>query len=288
MSVGRSLYRLYDPDPKRGCHRVHSWDEAFRWSEEKWGIFWTIQEFEGERVKANLKKILSWAVDLDGGDKPAMIAKISRFLKPSATIETKNGYHVYYDAAEASLEGYSSVLSDRLVPLLGGDPKARDTARILRVPGFNHWKDPNDPFAVRLVQYSYNRYTEAEMIRAFPLSKEKEKEATVKLEMRRELKFQQDDELWERIYKLDCEQALIRVSGRACVNHELFSFSRTGSGNKNILVNGKSTSCWVDKNGRIGSTDKGGPTIWQWVNWYQRDHKRTYEALKEHMPEVFK
>lgn len=288
MSVGRSLYRMNDPDKEKreGSLLVQSFDEASFWNARHWGIFWTVNQFNGPRRKVNLTQILSWATEIDGKDKLEMIRRIMRFLKPSAVIESKNGFHVYYDAIDATVETWDTIVGERLVYHLEGDPNAKDLSRTLRVPGFLHWKDPSDPFAVKLVHYSDARYTEDEMLKAFPLPPKQETESREKIEFRRNLKFQKDDSLWERIYSIDCRDALVRVSGSACVCSEKFSFKRVSNGNLNILVNGKSTSCFVDKEGRIGSSDQGGPTIWQWINWYQRDHKKTFEAIKQHFPEV--
>lgn len=286
MSLGRSLYRLHDSDPSKGCHELSGYDEADKWSKQKWGIFWTVNEFSGPRKKENLKRIISFAVDLDGGDKESMREKIRKFITPSAVIESKNGYHVYYDAKpDVSIEAYEAIVGERLVPLLGGDKKAKDVSRILRVPGYCHWKNPDDPFGVKLVQHSDRIYSELDMMTAFPLPKVAEKVSAAKHQLRETLRFQKDGRLAERIASLDCEAALRRISGSVAVNHEMFSFKATGDG-KNILVNGKSTSCWVDKSGHIGSLDGGGPTIWQWINWYQRDHKKTYELIKRFFPEI--
>lgn len=288
LAERRNLYRLFDPDPKRGCHHVSSFDEAWKFSGEKWGIFWSVNEFDGPtRKKENLKSVLSFAVDLDGGDKVAMREKIRKYITPSATVETKNGYHVYYDAVDATAASYEEIVSERLVPLLGGDPKAKDVARILRVPGFSHWKNPDEPYAIKLVQSSDNVYTEQDMMRAFPLPKAKEQVSQERFTLRKVLSFQSDHGLFDRIYSLDCEQALRRVSGSFAVGHEMFSFKRMTNGNLNILVNMKPTSCWIDGKKRIGSADGGGPTIWQWVNWYHRDHKKTYELIKQFFPELF-
>ena len=288
MSTGRSLYRLNDAAPgSGGCVAMSGFNEAWEWSARKWGVFWTVNEFDGDRKKENLKRVLSFAVDLDGGDKETMRANIRKYITPSATIETKNGYHVYYDAQEGvSAQAYEAIVGERLVPLLGGDKKAKDVSRILRVPGFCHWKNPEDPFGVRLVQWSEKVYSEQDMMKAFPLPKKEEEFSVSKFELRQVLKFQKDDSLAEKVSSINCEEGLKRLSGRAGVNHEMFSFKQVGGGKKNILVNGKNTSCWIDREGRIGSADGGGPTIWQWINWYQRDHEKTFQVIKDCFPEV--
>jgi hypothetical protein len=143
-------------------------------------------------------------------------------------------------------------------------------ARILRVPFHAHWKDQTNPFIVKCVFISDSAYSEEEMRRHFPAKPEAEAQLTQSTHLRTELRFQKDSGLWERVWTMNCEDALSRSSGDK----------------KNILVNGKSTSCWIDSSGRIGSTSGGGPTIFNWLKWFGNDNKRSYELLKNHFPEV--
>ena len=57
----------------------------------------------------------------------------------------------------------------RLVADHRADPRAKDRARILRVPGFLHCKNPAHPHLVRMIGGSGRRYSVSEMIAAFPL-----------------------------------------------------------------------------------------------------------------------
>jgi hypothetical protein len=266
-------------------------NEACEWSAKKWGIFHTVNSFTGQtRKKENLREILSFSADMDGGDKVLILQRLAKFLKPTTLIETKNGFHAYWNAAYGTTaEDFEEIVGDRLVPLLGADHRAKDVSRLLRTPGFMHWKDPNDPFAIKLILEvdNENVYTAKEMREGFPLPQKEEKVSREKSSLRHELRFQKDGDLFNKIYSLNCEEALRRVSGSDAVSGEMFSFKTTSGNKSNILVNGKSTSCWIDENKRIGSADGGGPTIWQWVNWYQRDHKKTYELMKKYFPEIF-
>lgn len=287
MSEGRTLYRLYDPDPSKGCFVVPSFDEACRYNQDRWGIFWTVNEFEGTRKKDNCRRVISWAVDLDDGTKPEQRQRIRQSLaRPSSVVETRNGYHVYYNAVDGRIDSYTDVVKN-IVKGLGGDKKAQDVARILRVPGFNHWKDPKKPVAIKQVYNSASTYTESEILKFFPSEEEKKTEVKNKQELRSALSFQKDGSLWEKVWGLDNQKALERVSGTDAVNFEAITFKQMTGGNLNILVNGKSTSCWIDGEKKIGSSDKGGPTVWNWVNWYQRDHKKTYLMFKKHFGELF-
>lgn len=288
MSTGRTLYRLYDPDPSRGCLEVPNWSEADLWSAQHWGIFWTVNKFSGARKKENCVGVISWVVDLDDGTKAEQAERIRGMrITPSAVVETKRGHHVYFDSLDGDIENYREIV-ERMVEAYGGDKNAKDLCRILRVPAYCHWKDPKDPFAVKLVHSSEASYSEKEITKIFPALKPQEEVFEQKTQLRRELKFQPDHGLWERIWSLDCEAALSRLSGSAAVSSDLFSFKRMSNGNLNILSNGKGTSCWIDKNKRIGSLDKGGPSIFQWLNWYHRDNRKVLAIIKQYFPEVEK
>jgi hypothetical protein len=268
-------------------------DEAFEWNAKKWGIFWTVNSFHGEaRTKEEVKKILAWAVDIDpenGEEKPELLARIEAGPKPTSVIESGRGYHVYFDADDsAKPENYTPIVNE-MVRFYGGDKKAKDPARLLRPPGFLHWKDPENPKPVRLLKeyfFTDHKFSEKEMRVLFPEPKapdvRKEKQ-----ELKKILNFQKDSGLFERIYSMNCKDGLERLSGHPAVGMETFTFHRTSGGNFNIIVNGKGTSCWIDQHGRIGSADGGGPTLWQYINWYHKDHKKTYQFFKEVFPEVF-
>lgn len=287
MSQGRSLFRISDKDASRGCHDVLNFTHAETWNKQEWGLFWTVNRFNGPRRKEHCEQVLAWAVDLDSGTKLTQLKKIKQGpIIPSAVIETARGHHAYFNAKEGDPENYRDIV-ERLVEFYDGDKNAKDVCRILRVPGFLHWKGET-PFAIKALFFSECAYTEQEMRNAFPVKEPEEKIFEQKTELRRELKNLGEGSIWEKIWNLDCEHALNRLSGHPAVNCESFSFKRTTGGNLNIFVNGKGTSCWIDRNKRIGSLDGGGPSIFQWIKWYTRDNKRTVEVIKTVFPEVSK
>lgn len=291
-SQGRKWFKLHDQRPQDfGALEIKP-DQAAKWNKEGFGIFWTVNEFRGSRRKENLTRILAWAVDLDGGDKPRQLERIRAGLMPSMLVETKSGYHAYFTARTASVENFTAIMADRLVPFYGADSKARDLCRILRVPGFKHLKDPSNPFEIRVVWESDCTYEDVDMLFFYPDCRRAERAEFT--EIMREAAPRESVtvhapgsvDVWQQVFNLDCLEALQRVSGHAAVGGESYTFKRNTSGTHNILVDGKSTSCWVDSSGRIGSLDGGGPTIAQWINWFHQDWKRTVGYLKELFPEL--
>jgi hypothetical protein len=285
----RNLFALHDSSKAQGGMRPTHWREAEKLNHQGFGIFWTVQKMKDElvRTKANVEKIISWAIDIDAGSKEEQKTRIKKFLTPSLVIETKRGYQVYYNAKDASLENFESIMEDYLLPALDGDRNASDLARVLRAPNFYHLKNPNDPFFVKVVHTSENVYSEEQIKKVFPLTSQQKQTQSIRNEFKREMKFVGGDDVWQKIWNLDCEQALMRLSGTEAVGFETYTFKKAPRGCLNIFVNGQGTSCWIDPQKRIGSKTKGGPSVAQWVNWFHKDYKKTLKFLKQIFPEVF-
>lgn len=288
---GRRFFTMYDPDPKaHGLQESLDIHELQQKNENKFGAFWTVNKIRAglPRKKENIEKINALAFEIDEGTKENQINQIKKNLTPSMVIETKRGFHNYFFVAdfEPDADMYRDFLLERVIHFYNADKNAADATRILRVPAFFHWKDEADPFMVRCVHLSESTvYTKKQLEQYFP--KKENKKIKELNSFKSELSFQGDTDLFNRIYQAHQGQLLERLSGTEAIGMESISFIRTSAGNFNILVNNKSTGCWIDKNNLIGSTDGGGPTVWQWVNWYHKDHKKTFTLLKQYLPELF-
>jgi hypothetical protein len=300
------MYRMCDlpTATSKAAIPVASPEEAKRWNtpELGFGIFATVNDFDGARRKENLRLINAWAVDMDEGTKEQMHAKLQRSpLVPSVIVETKRGYQAYWLATDGKAEHWNAIVLERLVPFFGSDANARDLCRILRVPGFLHLKDPSDPFKIRTVWKHWVRYSERQIADAFPWvankaehqrhlseaqraaereAKEKARQAAVALGQ------VPTETLWEAVWNLDCEEGLMRLSGHWAVSGEKYTFQRTGRGTLNIYVDGKGCSCWIDLDKRIGSLIGGGPTLVQWLRYFKHDWKTVVAVLKEIFPQL--
>lgn len=279
-------------------------DEAARWNTPDlgFGIFATVNSFAGARRKENLTRINAWAVDMDEGTKQEMHDKLVRSpLIPSLIVETKRGYQAYWCAIDGKAEHWNAIVLERLVPHFGSDANARDLCRILRVPGFLHLKDPTQPFRVRAVWKRMAAYREHDMRDAFrwipnraehqrhlaDAQRAAEREARERMRQAAIAAGQIPTEtLWEAIWNLDCEEGLRRLSGHWSVSGEQYTFRPTARGNLNIYVDGKSSSCFIDANKKIGSLDGGGPTLVQWLRWFKHPWKTVLEVLKEIYPQL--
>lgn len=244
--------------------KIISKKEAKDLNSKKYGIFFTINGFKDRRIKDNLLNINAWAIDIDNYDKSYQVKLIEKSpLPPSIIIESKNGYHVYWLAKNASAENYSKITADRLIPFFEADSRAKDICRILRYPNYFHWKDEDNPFLVKIIFLKKVRYSEKDMLRVFPEIKKNKYLKNINI-------------------KYDNMKALEILSGKDEVKNERFSFKRNSNGTYQILVNGKNTSSWIDLNGNIGSYDRGGVTVFQWVKWYGYSNSEVYNILNKY------
>jgi hypothetical protein len=281
---------MFDPEPA-GVFRVHGAKEASEWNEKGYGIFWTVNEFDGPRRNENLTRVRAWAVDIDDGSKEEQAARLRRSpLYPSLIIETKRGFQAYWRAKDGQARHWNAIVLERLVPFFGADKNARDLARILRAPGYYHCKNPAERFLVTVAHELNGSYHELEMAQLFP-PVVAHPEAEWRLEVGAMHRvFPQGgsggDTFWQRVYNLDCEEGLRRLSGHSAIGGEHYTFRRCSSGNLNILVGGKGTSCWIDKHKRIGSLSQGGPTLYRWLAWFRNSPAACVRVLKEIFPQL--
>lgn len=236
--------------------------------------------FNGARKIENLSKINAWYVEMDG-EKPEQLLRIKNSpIYPSRVVESKNGYHVYFKAIDASKENYAEIQAG-LIFHYSGDKRAKDLARVLREPGFFHWKDANDPFKVKEIFSADIAYRDKDMLHFFPEPKRDDSSGEEKVQ-RKPIEYTGNN-LTEFLDGLDNEDALSRLSGTSWVNFEKYEFRPSSGNKKNIIVNGKSTSCFIDANKRIGATP-GGPNVHQWLRYFGHSDKQIYGILSEIYP----
>jgi hypothetical protein len=113
------------------------------------GIFVAVNETDGRgRRKENIVRIRALWQECDRGDEPTLP------LEPHLTVETSPGrFHRYILVRGVPLHEFEGV-QQRLVDDYGSDPSAKDRARVLRLPGFYHCKNPTSPQMVRVAAES--------------------------------------------------------------------------------------------------------------------------------------
>lgn len=159
--------------------------EVESYSNMGYGIFVTIHETDGQgRKNENIIKLRALVIDGDEGEMPTNFP-----IPPTFIVCRKNNpnkYHAYwliadsdgnlYDAKEDTHAQRWSQLQQRLALYYGTDPKIKDLARVMRLPGTIHRKDPENPDMYKFHQINdpSKRYTMDEMEEAHPLTAEQQ------------------------------------------------------------------------------------------------------------------
>ncbi len=282
IEEGRSIFYA----PERGDHKPYiqcTMSEATKHNEAGNGIHWSINAFKGPRRIENCVRVISWALEYDELPKAEQARLIRSFgLEPSLVVESKRGYQSYFDAIDGTKENYLPILR-HLCRALSADINGHSLARTMRVPFHWHLKDPDDPFAVRIEYMSDARYTEREMLNFFKVKPPEEVAPRP-----RKTNYLKGETNLEKLDSIGATEGLKRLSGSAAVSGEMYSFRRTSRGSYNILVNAKSTSCFVDVNDRIGSGSGGGPGLIQWLMHpsYGHSKDRAWEIVMDAFPDV--
>lgn len=140
------------------------------------GIFVTVNgtDLKG-RKKENIVSLRAHWADLDTKDATVELDRNALPLAPSMEVKTPGGHHLYWlpsdpmpcpaEDRRAEHEAEVKGIAEALAPF-GGDLKACDVARVLRVPGFHHNKA--EPRLVELVHASGDRYAREQLTAAFP------------------------------------------------------------------------------------------------------------------------
>jgi hypothetical protein len=115
-----------------------------------YGIFVQPNASDGKDHKhANIVSAPCFYVDLD----EVPIENLDRFpVPPHLILETSPGkYHAYWRVADIPLDCFSDVQA-RLAALIGSDHRITDLPRIMRLAGFYHLKNPENPYPVRIIE----------------------------------------------------------------------------------------------------------------------------------------
>lgn len=110
-----------------------------------WNSFVTIHAMTGpQRLKEQVSYTRAFFLDFDSTEP----LRGTEGCAPDAIVQSKNGQHWYWRANDPPHIWEPTEMA--LVVAFGADRKARDLARVLRMPGSLHLKDPTDPYLVTL------------------------------------------------------------------------------------------------------------------------------------------
>lgn len=133
--------------PRRGT-LAQLWSELCDWNNRGYGIFVTPAAMDGNgRTLDHVQAIRAHYVDLDGVNAMADAQQAaSHVLPPQMQVNTSPGRaHVYWLLDQRYRDNdYFNATQRRLATLFNGDRAVVDPTRVMRLPGFLHWKaDPH-------------------------------------------------------------------------------------------------------------------------------------------------
>lgn len=281
-------FYLIDDDKARGLppRTMFDVEEATRANRRGMGVFWcpNLPRAPERRIQhVGAPRFIY--VDLDDGAKADQLAALDASpVLPARVVETKRGYQAYWRVDDLTLDAWGTIVRRRLVPYFGADKRAADPVRLLRVPGFDHMKNPADPFRITIARRRGVRTTVAELVDAFP-------EVALPVPRPAPIRIATDsDDILAAVASLDARAALERLSGSPLVRREQFTFRPTTRGRWNIFCDGKASSCFIDEAGRIGGGGGlGAPTAVQWITYYYGGKPTTsdWRAIASELRHVF-
>lgn len=135
------------------------------------GAFVTVNETDLKgRKKENIVRIRAVFRELDRPGTP------STPIEPHFIVESSPGkFHEYYLVEGLENDQFEGV-QQTFIDQYGSDSNAKDVSRVLRLPGFYHLKDPDNPFKVRIVHESGKQsYAADELLNAIPPTERKKR-----------------------------------------------------------------------------------------------------------------
>lgn len=240
--------------------------EAKKYNEQNYAVAVYVNDLAGGRANKDCVAIRAWFVDIDYKGNKLPLDDLLDFspLIPSAVVETCHGYHLYWATSTASVDNRWIDQQRAIVEHFGGDPKCINFARGLRCPGFYHHKH-DQPYLVSVAFSADVEYTPAQIDFAFPqpeVEDQEEQPAVV-----RSYKELPADNSFNRIFNYDAEE-MLKILCSAGVIPKRYTFKHNSNGNVNIIVDGKDSGCFINKDKKvIGSPEYRGGAV-EWLAYY--------------------
>ncbi len=143
------------------------WPELVRLNRAGAGVFVAVNEIAASmpRTKANVLRIRAAFEDQDQADTPEPDYPI----EPHCIVESSSGKrHAYFLVDGLPLEQFGPV-QKTIADFCCSDTSVSDTSRVMRLPGFHHMKNPDNPFMVRILRMERTQpYSAEQILAAFP------------------------------------------------------------------------------------------------------------------------
>ncbi len=130
---------------------VDAWSAIAQHNNNGYGIFAVIAELDGKgRELSNVTAIRAQYIDLDNVSAQANYERATAFnLSPAFAVQSSpQHYHVYWTVQPFAGNDRFTVVQRKLRQLFNGDGAVIDAARVMRLPGSYHLKNPQQPHLV--------------------------------------------------------------------------------------------------------------------------------------------
>lgn len=239
--------------------------EASQMQKKGCGVFFSVNGFKkGKRVKENLTNINAVYVDIDIAKEKENLGEDELFsrkeisanyitkspLKPHFTTETKNGHQLIWLVKDIETESEFIFVTKGLTEYFKADNGGLSVNKVLRLPGFNHLKNPKDPFRCVLLKDNSKtipKYSKSEIIKNFNLDNLKKMTNKTTNTPSREIR---------EALQLPLKEVIERCANIIGMNIE---FKNNSSGSQQIIENGEETSGFISSEGEFISSSSGKP-----------------------------
>ncbi|RCW47977.1 hypothetical protein [Paenibacillus prosopidis] len=133
-----------------------------------------IEEIRAQFIDVDLNKISGRFTTIEPNKriqklKKEFLRKNWSRIRDAMIVETYNGYHIYWPIVGGTI-GKFVPIQKALVRTFNSDPAITNLARVMRIPGFYHMKNPDRPFLVRVIRWGRKRpFSQDELIDALSL-----------------------------------------------------------------------------------------------------------------------
>ncbi len=131
------------------------------------GVFFVVNY--GGHDDESITRINAQFVEMDTGSFEEQMSKIDAFLlPPSMIMRTQKSYHVYWLMDGTAKVERFRVIQTQLVRHFDGDPMCVNESRVMRLPGFMHWKKETPVEVVCVSFHPERKYTQEQLSDVLP------------------------------------------------------------------------------------------------------------------------
>ncbi|MFA5360125.1 MAG: AAA family ATPase [Patescibacteria group bacterium] len=225
------------------------------------GVYFSVNGFkDGKRKKENLKNINGVFIDLDiAKEKDNLTEEKNKqkkeesldsfkkfYLPPHFVIETKNGLQAIWLTEDLMNEDEFSSIQNSLIKKFNSDKGAKNINQVLRLPGFNHLKNPKQPFECFLSLDEARKPIYKKQDFRNVIDEANKIEDLDKADKQQGAKINKPSEEIKKVLDLPIKEVIKIAGGLAGIKVE---FTENSDGSNQIIENGKKTSGFISSKG---------------------------------------